>query len=98
MYGTQSVSLVSSKSRHSRRMIWALMLFSTPLFLFLFLPLVILIYKAVPPSWRNGAMLLISLVFYAWGEPRFVFVVVLSSLFDYALAQHIASNGKWTRA
>ena len=56
------------------------MLFSTPLFLFVFLPLAVLFYQAVPAPWRNMAILLISVLFYAWGEPRFVFVVLISAL------------------
>jgi alginate O-acetyltransferase complex protein AlgI len=74
------------------------MLFSTPLFLFVFLPVAVLLYQAVPAAWRNAAILLISVVFYAWGEPRFVFVVLISSLIDYALARHIARGGPWTSA
>ena len=74
------------------------MLFSTPLFLFVFLPLAIVFYNAVPASWRNSAILTISVAFYAWGEPRFVFVVLASALLDYALGRHIARDGGWTQA
>jgi len=73
------------------------MLFSTPLFLFLFLPISVLCYQAVPVSRRNLAILAISAIFYAWGEPRFIFLVLLSALIDYALAGYIARGGRWTR-
>ena len=74
------------------------MLFSTPLFLFIFLPSAVLFYQVVPTLWRNTAILLISVVFYAWGEPRFVLVIFVSALIDYALAWYIARGGPWTRA
>ncbi len=74
------------------------MLFSTPLFLFVFLPLAVLFYQMAPKTARNMAILLTSVVFYAWGEPRFVFVVLISALIDYSLAKYIARGGVWTRA
>jgi alginate O-acetyltransferase complex protein AlgI len=79
------------------QLIRAPMLFSTPLFLFVFLPFAVLFYQTVPAAWRNMAIVLISVLFYAWGEPRFVFVVFVSSLVDYALASHIARGGPFTR-
>ena len=74
------------------------MLFSTTLFLFVFLPLAVLFYQMAPKTARNMAILLTSVVFYAWGEPRFVFVVLISALIDYSLAKYIARGGVWTRA
>ncbi|MCA9041693.1 MAG: MBOAT family protein, partial [Planctomycetaceae bacterium] len=45
------------------------MVFSSPLFLFLFLPLLLICYWLFPLRWRNGLLLCFSLLFYAWGEP-----------------------------
>ena len=46
------------------------MLFSSVPFLFYFLPAVLLVYFLVPKRAKNGVLLLSSLVFYGWGEPR----------------------------
>ena len=48
------------------------MLFSSLPFLFYFLPCALGLYFLVPGRLKNAALLLCSLVFYAWGEPRFV--------------------------
>ena len=62
------------------------MVFSSILFLTLFLPVALLLCTAVPPRFRNAAALLASLVFYAWGAPTFVLVLVATSCLDYLLA------------
>ena len=54
------------------------MVFSSPIFVFLFLPLTGLFYFAAPRRARNAVLLLASLVFYAWGEQLFVFVMLAS--------------------
>ena len=64
------------------------MVFSSPIFLFLFLPPALLIYYVLPGKWRmlrNLWLLLISLLFYAWGEPVFVLVMLLSIALNYVL-------------
>ena len=65
------------------------MLFSAPLFLFVFFPAVLLLYFAVGRRFRNPVLLTASVFFYAWGEPRFVFVALLSSLLDWLLGAAI---------
>ena len=55
------------------------MIFSSPVFVLLFLPVVLLATVASPRSWRNAVLLLASLFFYAWGEGPFV-LVMLSSI------------------
>ncbi|MBI5130851.1 MAG: MBOAT family protein [Rhodopseudomonas palustris] len=55
------------------------MLFSSPVFLFLFMPLLLLCYWSVPRPLRNAVLLVASIVFYVWGE-RFFFVVMLASI------------------
>ena len=63
------------------------MVFSSFTFIALFLPIVLLLhYASKNPAWRNGVLLLASLFFYAWGEPRFVLIMLLSILVNYASA------------
>lgn len=60
------------------------MIFSSAVFLFAFLPLVLSVYYAVPKrKWKNHVLLIASLMFYAWGEPVFVFVMIISILINY---------------
>lgn len=59
------------------------MLFSSLLFLFRFLPLVLIAYYIVPKSYRNLILLIFSLVFYAWGEPVYIFLMLTSILVSY---------------
>ncbi len=54
------------------------MLFSSLPFLYTFLPCVILIYFLVPDRWKNMVLLLSSLVFYGWGERRFLIFMIIS--------------------
>ena len=59
------------------------MVFSSAVFLFAFLPLTIFGYFLLPRKWRNAYLMLASLVFYAWGEPKFVLVMIASILMNY---------------
>ena len=52
------------------------MLFSSIPFLFYFLPAVLALYFLVPKSFKNAVLLLFSLVFYGWGEPKYVFLMI----------------------
>lgn len=61
------------------------MLFSSIPFLYYFLPIVILIYFAVPKFLKNTVLLLSSLLFYAWGEPRYVFLMIATVSVNYTL-------------
>ena len=54
------------------------MLFSSIPFLYYFLPMVLGVYFVCPRRFRNGVLLAASLVFYAWGEPKFVWFMLLS--------------------
>ena len=54
------------------------MLFSSIPFLYYFLPVVLIAYYLAPKSVKNGVLLLASLVFYGWGEPSYVFLMVAS--------------------
>ena len=59
------------------------MSFSTPVFLFLFFPLIILGYYLIHPKLKNAFLLIASLIFYAWGEPKFIVVFLVIILFNY---------------
>lgn len=59
------------------------MVFSSAVFLFVFLPLTLFGYFLMPRKGRNVYLMLASLIFYAWGEPKFVLVMVLSILMNY---------------
>ena len=63
------------------------MLFSSLPFLFYFLPCTLGLYFLVPRRLKNAALLLCSLVFYAWGEPRFVGFMAAAILQGYAAAR-----------
>ena len=54
------------------------MLFSSISFLFYFLPIMLLTYFAVPQKGRNTVLLIFSLLFYAWGEPKYIILMVIS--------------------
>ena len=54
------------------------MYFSSLIFLFLYLPFVLLGYFAIPRKFRNGFLLLVNLFFYGWGEPVFILIMALS--------------------
>ena len=68
------------------------MVFSSPVFLFLFLPVVLGVYFLLPRGLRNLWLLATSLIFYAWGEPRFVLVMLASIGANYLLALLIARS------
>ena len=70
------------------------MLFSSISFLYYFLPCVLMIYHIVPKKFKNGALLLASLVFYAWGEPKFVFLMIGMILFHYLAGILIGQYGQ----
>ena len=60
------------------------MLFSSVTFLYVFLPIVLLLYFLVPKRLKNHVLLLSSLVFYFFGEPVYTLLLLFSSLSDYA--------------
>ena len=60
------------------------MVFSSLVFLCLFLPGVLVLYALCPRRFRNLLLLLASLLFYAWGEPKYIVVMAFSTVFDYA--------------
>lgn len=65
------------------------MVFSSLLFLFLYLPAVLLIYYAVPYKYRNLFLFFANLVFYGWGEPVYVTLMLFSTVVDYTCGHFI---------
>ena len=65
------------------------MLFSSVPFLFYFLPCVLILYFLVPRQLKNGVLLLASLVFYGWGEPRYLVLMLVSAAQGYVFGRLI---------
>lgn len=63
------------------------MVFSSTIFLCVYLPLVLLGYYICPKKGRNLFLLIVSLVFYAWGEPKYVFLMIFSILINYVFGR-----------
>src|SRR5688572_17824732 len=63
------------------------MVFSSILFLLYFLPAFLLIYIVLGKKYKNLFILLASIVFYAWGAPRFIFVILSTTLCDFFLVR-----------
>ncbi len=59
------------------------MVFSSTIFLCVYLPLVLLGYYICPKKGRNLFLLIVSLVFYAWGEPKYVFLMMFSIVVNF---------------
>lgn len=66
------------------------MVFSSLLFLFRFLPAVLILYYVAPRPARNLILFVVSLVFYAWGEPVYVGLILLSTVVDYTAGRLVA--------
>ena len=62
------------------------MVFSSPVFLWLFLPVIFIACRIVPGKAKNVLLLAASLVFYAWGEPRYILLMLFSIAVNYFLA------------
>ncbi|MDO4553969.1 MAG: MBOAT family O-acyltransferase [Lachnospiraceae bacterium] len=73
------------------------MVFSSTVFLFAFLPLLFLFYFMAAEKWRNYVLLIFSLVFYAWGEPKFLPVMIILVMLDYIFAICIGRTEKIQR-
>ena len=71
------------------------MVFSTPYFLFLYLPIVLVLYYISPLKWRNFVLLVVNLVFYGWGEPVYILIMFVSIAIDYTHGM-LVERGKRT--
>lgn len=70
------------------------MVFSSLLFLFRFLPIVLIVYYIAPVPVRNLVLFVSSLIFYAWGEPVYIFIMIFSTVFDYCIGRLIGYSRK----
>jgi alginate O-acetyltransferase complex protein AlgI len=61
------------------------MVFSSIVFLLYFLPVFLLVYFFVDKKYKNAVILIGSIYFYAWGAPRFIFVILFTTLVDFYL-------------
>lgn len=59
------------------------MLFSSLVFLWYFLPITLLLYLFLPRKGKNVLLLVASLLFYAWGEPKYIFLMLFSITLNY---------------
>ncbi len=65
------------------------MVFSSTLFLFYFLPLFLLVYHVVPKLLKNWVIFFFSILFYTWGAPVFVFILLGTSFMDFMFVREI---------
>lgn len=68
------------------------MVFSSLFFLYLFLPLSLIAYYVAKPRYRNAVLIVCSLVFYAWGEPIFIWLLLMSTLLNYLFGRLISAD------
>ena len=68
------------------------MIFSSLTFLLIFLPVTLLLYFIVPKIAKNFVLLLCSLIFYAWGEPIYILLMLYSILLNYACGRLMDSH------
>lgn len=68
------------------------MVFSSLIFLFRFLPVALLVYFITPKKLKNFAIMVLSLFFYSWGEPRYFPIMIFSILVDYTVGRAIEAH------
>ncbi len=72
------------------------MVFSSLTFLYAFLPITLFLYFIVPNKYRNFVLFLVSLFFYSWGEPKYMFImlasILMNYLFGFAIDKHKDNN------
>ena len=67
------------------------MSFASLIFLYFFLPAVLAGYYILPRRWRNPFLLAANLVFYGWGEPWFLPVILLTALVNWLIGRRMAA-------
>ena len=70
------------------------MVFSSIIFIFAFLPITLLLYYIAPEILKNPVLLIFSLIFYAWGEPVYVVLMIFSIVFNYVMGLDIEERLK----
>lgn len=73
------------------------MIFSSLLFILVFLPIVLMIYYIVPISARNVVLLIGSIAFYTYGEPRYIFLLLGSVCFNYMIGRCLEAKNRFLR-
>jgi alginate O-acetyltransferase complex protein AlgI len=68
------------------------MVFSSNIFLFLFLPAVLISYFFAPKNFRNYLLLIASLIFYSWGETQYIFLLIISIIGNYFFGIAVERN------
>ncbi|MGL5540757.1 MAG: MBOAT family O-acyltransferase [Erysipelotrichaceae bacterium] len=66
------------------------MVFSSVLFLFIYLPLTLAVYFCTPLKFRNLFLLIVNLIFYGWGEPVYIVIMFVSIFIDYYNGKKVA--------
>ena len=65
------------------------MVFSSIPFIFFFFPIFLIVYYFAPNKYKNLILLIFSLIFYAWGEPVYILLMIFSSVFNYIIGRKI---------
>ncbi len=73
------------------------MLFASMTFLWVFLPILLIIYFIAKDKYRNIILLIFSLIFYSWGEPTYVFLMLFSILINYIFGIILDKTKNWAK-
>lgn len=68
------------------------MVFSSLIFIFRFLPIGLFIYFMTPNKFKNLSLLILSLIFYSWSEPKYIFIMIISIFVDYFISRLLNKN------
>lgn len=75
------------------------MVFASLFFLFLFLPATLTVYFLFRGrAMRNAVLLIVSLFFYSWGEPRYVVLIIVSIIINWGFALLLVRHSNWRRS
>ncbi len=73
------------------------MVFSSLVFLFVFLPLIICLYYLSKDKYKNYLLLVASLFFYAWGEPTYIVIMILSIIANFIFGRQVSIENKYRK-
>lgn len=68
------------------------MVFSSIVFLYIFLPILLITYFIVPSKFKNAVMIVASLIFFAWGEIRYIAIMLILAIMDFICGNKIHKN------
>ena len=68
------------------------MVFSSIVFLYIFLPILLITYFIVPSKFKNAVMIVASLIFFAWGEIRYIAIMLTLAIMDFICGNKIQKN------